>query len=89
MYSTNFGLYNFANVYLCMQDLNMSVFYEELMSKAQELFPHLETSELTSFLLNSRAISAYDAVALIVHNLVSSSQASEPLDPCLIVSTKT
>lgn len=70
-----------------LQDSSMSDFLPRLMAKVTELFPNLEQVDVLPYLLNSRAVSAYDAVMLLVHSVTSSFEMSEdPLNPCLLVS---
>lgn len=71
-----------------LQDSYMSEFLPRLSSKMTELFPGSEHLDLLPFLLNSRAVSAYDAVMLLVNSVTSSFKKSEdPLNPCLLVSS--
>ena len=85
-------------VCMYLQDTKMSDFMPRLRRKASELFPSLSHEDFMSFFLNSRAISAHDAVMMLVSSahpylmknvsLPSSQDPFNPypLDPCLLVS---
>ena len=65
----------------------MTEFSSQVLQKVAPLFPRLEVEDLMPFLLNSRAVNAFDAVMLAVESANFSTQTSEPIDSCLIVST--
>ena len=73
--------------YYGVQDSYMSDFVSRLFDKTAELFPSLLLDDLIPFLLNSRAVSAYDAVMLLANSATSASQAymSDHLNGCLMV----
>ena len=64
----------------------MSELIPQMLQKAIEVIPGVRESDLMPFLLNSRALNAYDAVMLVASSANISSQQSDPVDPCLIVS---
>ena len=62
----------------------MSEFIPRIIQKAQELLPNVQESDLMSFLLNSRAISAYDSVMLVASSVNISSKQQQAVDPVSI-----
>lgn len=64
----------------------MSYFVSKLSEKVTEFFPNFELADLLPFLLNSRAVNAYDAVMLVANSVDFTLERSTPLDTCLIVS---
>lgn len=66
-----------------LQNSTLSDFNSKLLDKAKMVFPALQNEDLTPFLLNSRAVSAYDAVILLQAISVGSATNLS----CLIVSS--
>lgn len=63
----------------------MSEFVPRLLNKARVLFPDLQHIDLFPFILNSRAVSAYDAV-LLIEKSIRSNSSQDALFSCLQVS---
>ena len=60
-----------------MQDLTLTDFHSQLVSKALDLFPSLTEEDLKPYLLRSRATSAYDAVTLLAQSVGVAFEESE------------
>jgi len=58
-----------------MQDTPLAGFYDDLLSMTYSLYPELDVTddELWPLLLNSRAVSAYDATLLLTRSLNNNS----------------
>ena len=66
----------------------MSEFVPRLLNKTVLLFPDLQDIDLIPFILNSRAVSAYDAV-LLLEKSIKSNSSQDSLFACLQVSQTT